>query len=185
MKRLASVLAALTAFVAVAQQAKDVPVILLYWDSDGATWRPEPKDVELAVWADGRVVWRDKPREMIRVNGEWEWNNSDHYRGKVDPRKVAKALAEIRGTGAIGTKDWFLVPPDGSWTRILVRDKKRVLKLTSSGEPSPTVQYGRDPNAYPKQLKAWQKVRYLATALRPAKREKIKAPNPDPWIGKD
>jgi hypothetical protein len=68
--------------------ASDTPVILLYEDMSGGLKGDEPaQPLEVAVWGDGRIVWRE---------------NNSLLQGRIDPKKIDELLQRLHREGVFG-----------------------------------------------------------------------------------
>jgi hypothetical protein len=156
------------------------PAILIFWEL-GMSPEPPPYHLEFAAWADGKVIWCDKPREWVKVNGKWQWTNGKHFEGKIEPNRVTKALGRMRASGAFSLEEWNLYPPDSSFHRVLVRDRSQALQLSSWRDPPSNPPQGRESKLYAKQLRAWNLVWQISSELTPKAGRQIRSPDISKW----
>ena len=90
-------------FAAAIQAANSAPPCLAIFWLPGMTWTPVSAEVEIAVWPDGRVIWRDTPVGLY--DAERKLRTGRYWEGKVSENAVREALADLRKSGAmsIGT----------------------------------------------------------------------------------
>ncbi|HVT13482.1 MAG TPA: hypothetical protein VHE55_14555 [Fimbriimonadaceae bacterium] len=130
-------------------------------------------EFEVAIWADGKVIWRDKLPIWQRKNGKWAILASDYVEANVGPAKVRAALDRIETAGAFRMdrqgEQWV----DSSYTTIQVLDGRRKLRLYASVEPTHTPS--------PPWAKAWVLVRKEVKSLIPKAGKHRKRPDDTLW----
>jgi hypothetical protein len=100
--------------------ASENPVILLYGEGYGidvrATTKEEP--VEVAVWGDGRIVWRE---------------NNNLLQGRVETTKIDELLQRLHNDGVFGTGavEEAHYGPDAYFDVVEIRLPDRTLRLAS------------------------------------------------------
>lgn len=140
------------------------PAIIIY-SSPG--WGPNAGtgSFEIAVWADGRILWRDA--DSSRRSEDNAPTGERFFESHVSSQSVSVALKTLRKEGVYEVDPWGFVVPDWGGTIIVIRDDYRRLKLESSGEPPATAPYEFDPERWSKGLAAWRLIRRVARSLIP------------------
>lgn len=160
--------------VAAKEPRADLPAILIYW-TRGYSSTPPPDELQLAVWGDGRIQWREHPREWLKIRGTWQWNDAKFFQAKIPVGTVQKALSDIKAGKADKANGWSYVIVDGSYNTIVVRDGKSETVLRCSEGPLPR----GDANA--KGRVAWKLIKHVAMSLIPKSGTAIKTPNIRSW----
>lgn len=108
----------------------------------GRSQRPDgrdstfPREVIVAIWKDGRVIWSEADDAMI--------GGPPYFEGSIDPKVLAEFLAEVDNKGWFNDpalKQNYIAPPEpilcipAPWTEIIILgDGGKVLYMQSSHE---------------------------------------------------
>jgi hypothetical protein len=148
--------------------------------AQGRTRDPQVGEFEVAVWDDGRIVWRDPAPVYAQKNGVWRLQPGKYYQAVVPRSAIRAALDRLRKAGVYGTDDGLSYPPDASHTAITVRDGKRRVHLTSWHEPDGQDSSSNRPK-HAEAVKAWRAIRKEVKALIPSKGKPIARPDCSDW----
>lgn len=146
------------------------PAVLIKW-VPGRGANPIRDEFEVAVWPDGRMVWRDTKISWAKGASGWSLNRGTYYQGNVDPEAVTALLSEARENGVF-SKVWSNRRPDSSYYSVVVRDGKEPARIscwrdgTFAGEDK----YDQDV------IKQLSLVRAQVSKLQPLKRTRIAKP---------
>lgn len=153
----------------------DQPVVLLISDSYSGNPQAVRDQVNLAVWHDGRIVWRSPKGELLQA--------------RIDPAKLQRLLDRLHEEGVFGEgkADYGNLGPGASFEIIEVRTHDRELVMrswhelygdgkgslaTANGIESldgrdPAVVMAQQPEEYKRFLRIWYEIRSTAESWVP------------------
>ena len=108
-----------TALPAPVLVASEKPIILLYADGLGGVERDSPtQPLEVAVWGDGRIVWRQ---------------DNALLEGRTETKRIDELLQQLHREGVFGSGsvEYVNYGPDSAFDVVEVRLPDRTLKLES------------------------------------------------------
>ena len=149
-----------------------LPAILIYWEP-GMSYPTPPNEVIVAVWPDGRIVWRRPAEIWSKQRGEMTAGR--YYKASVSPQQVQATLTYLDKNGLTSQDGGGLLTPDADNVFEVIRRRGRTTQLGFSERAYSTGPLARFHNAG---LQMWLLVKERTLALVPKAGRPIPHPTP-------
>lgn len=162
---------------------KPEPVILISWHPGyipPSSSELQTDTLDTAVWATGRIIWRDPAPIWAERKGTWSLQPAKYYEGVIPPTEVAAAMSRLKEKSKGVIKNWGASIPDSHATRMELRSGKWKFSMSSTGEPPEAPPYGWE-KVWDAGLTLWKSTRSEIKALLPKQRKLIPRPKDSIW----
>lgn len=159
----------------------DPPAIMVYWEP-GHTFPSPGFHIDVAIWEDGRAIWREPRAKYERQkDGHWILNKGRYYAATLKPNEVRAAMEQLEKQGILGKKFESYILVDGNFTEQNLRYRGMSTSLAANGgfEPNPTASNAAEAR---KSRNAWLGIDHAIKLLIPRKGTPTVEPPTAVWI---
>ncbi|MEA2553185.1 MAG: hypothetical protein QOJ65_1361 [Fimbriimonadaceae bacterium] len=154
--------------------SKDLPAMVVYWRSDGLSLPYKPDQLRVAVWRDGRILWRE-PQNIWKKKPEWTLTKGVYYEANIGAKLARKTLDELKSKSIHKFNGWGAMSPDTSDTFEIIRDASVTTQLGLSDylDSEKLARDARFKGGWP----TWKLIRDKIAALIPRNGRRVNTPS--------